>query len=65
MYGQAAAPLLPILHCRDGGMPDFGLYQYLPRGGVSGGHPCRHSGDRAGGGGNDEATAAGVLSVGV
>ncbi len=65
MHGQAAAPLLPVLHCRDGGVPAFGLYQHLPRGGVSGGRPCRHGGDRAGGGGNDEAAAAGVLSSGV
>ena len=43
----------------------LGLYQHLPRGGVSGGCPCRHGGDRAGGGGNDEAAAAGVLSSGV
>ena len=65
VHGQAAAPLLPVLHCRDGGVPAFGLYQHLPRGGMSGGRPCRHGGDRAGGGGNDEAAAAGVLSSGV
>ena len=37
MHGQAAAPLLPVLHCRDGGVSAFGLHQHLPRGGVSGG----------------------------
>ena len=62
---QAAAPLLPVLYRRDGGVPAFGLHQHLPCGGVSGGRPCRHGGDRAGGGGNAEAAAAGVLSSGV
>ena len=65
MHGQAAAPLIPVLHCRNGGVPALGLYQHFPRGGVSGGCPCRHGGDRAGGGGNDEAAAAGVLSTGI
>ena len=65
MYGQAAAPLFPVLHRRDGGVSALGLYQHLPRGGMPGGRPCRHGGDRAGGGGNHEAAAAGVLSAGV
>ena len=65
VHGQAAAPLLPVLHCRDGGVPAFGLYQHLPRGGMSGGRPCRPGGDRAGGGGNHEAAAAGILSSGI
>ena len=65
MHGQAAATLIPVLHCRNGGVSALGLYQHLSRGGVSGGCPCRHGGDCAGGGGNDEAAAAGVLSAGV
>ena len=65
MHGQAAAPLLSVLHCRDGSVPAFGLYQHLPRGGVSGRCPCRHGRDCTGGGGNDEAAAAGVLSTGI
>ena len=27
MHGQAAASLLPVLHCRDGGVPAFGVSQ--------------------------------------
>ena len=65
MHGQAAAPSFPVLHCRDGGVPALGLHQHLSRIGVSGGRPCRHGGDRAGGGGNDETSAAGVLSSGI
>ena len=33
--------------------------------GMSGGRPCRHGRDRAGGGGNHEAAAAGILSSGI
>ena len=61
--GRRQLALLPVLHRRDGGVPALGLYQHLPRGGVPGGRPCRHGGDRAGGGGNYEAAAAGVLSA--
>ena len=32
MHGKAAAPLLPVLHCRDGGVPAFSLHQHLPCG---------------------------------
>ncbi len=65
VHGQAAAPLLPVLHCRDGGVSALGLHQHLPCGGMSGRCPCCHGGDRTGGGGNDEAAAAGILSSGI
>ena len=61
--GRRQLALLPAMHRRYGGMPALGLYKHVSRGGVPGGRACRHGGNRAGGGGDYEAAAAGVLSA--